>query len=88
MIPHYHQTTVRLPRREPVVARPVVRRLAALEQTLRIELPVAVRDWYNLEDDVGETRDHAADETDRLEQMKAEMQRLHKEINEPAVKKP
>ncbi len=34
------------------------------------------------------TRDHAADEPDRVKQMKAEMRCLHKEINEPAVKKP
>jgi arylsulfatase A len=36
---------------------------------------------YNLEDDVGEAKDHAADEPERVKKMRAEMERLHKEIN-------
>jgi arylsulfatase A len=36
---------------------------------------------YNLEDDVGEAKDHADDEPERVKKMTAEMVRLHKEIN-------
>jgi hypothetical protein len=45
----HHHTTFRLLRREPVLSRPAVRRLAALERALRVELPVALREWYSLE---------------------------------------